>query len=98
MSRGLETPQAAAKDEDPVEAVSAERAYPAFGVGVRVRGMDRRADDRDPLAAEDVVEGVLELRVSVVDEEPERPLVAQLHDKVARLLGDPAPVRVGGAG
>ena len=27
-----------AEDEDPVEAVSADRAYPPLGMGVRVRG------------------------------------------------------------
>jgi hypothetical protein len=88
---------AAAEDEDPVEAVGAERAHPAFGVGVRVRRLDRRADHLDPLAAEDVVEGAAELRVAVMDEKPEQPLVAELHDEVARLLGDPATVRIGGA-
>jgi hypothetical protein len=30
-----------------------------------------------------------------VDEEPEGVLVAELHHEVARLLGDPASVRVG---
>ena len=33
----------AADDEDAVEAVGAEGAYPAFGVGVGVRRLDRRA-------------------------------------------------------
>jgi hypothetical protein len=47
---------------------------------------------------EHLVEGVAELRVSVVDEEPERLLVAALHQQVARLLRDPAPIRVGGTG
>jgi hypothetical protein len=89
---------AAAQDEDPVETVGAERAYPAFGVGVRVRRLHRRTDHPEALALEDVVEGVAEPRVAVVDEEPERLLVAELHDKVARLLGDPAAVRVRRAG
>jgi hypothetical protein len=44
-----------------------------------------------------LVEGVAELRVAVVDEEPERLLVAELYHQVARLLRDPAPVRIGGA-
>ena len=39
-----------------------------------------------------------ELRVAVVDEKPERLLVAELHDQVARLLSDPASVRVRAAG
>ena len=56
----------------------------------RFRRLDRRADHRDVFAAEDVVEGAADLRISVADEEPERLLFAELHDKVACLLGDPA--------
>src|SRR5919106_2452887 len=89
---------AASEDENAVEAVGAERAYPALGVGVRVRRLDRRADHLDALGAEDLVEGVAELRIAVVDEKPERLLVAELHDQVARLLDDPAAVRIRGAG
>ena len=82
---------APAENEDPVEAVGAERADPALGEGVRVWRLDRSADHLDALGAEDLVEGVAELRVAVVDEKPERSLVAQLHDQVARLLDDPGP-------
>ena len=60
-----------AEDQDPVEAVGADRADPAFGVGVRVRRLDRCADHLDGLGAEDLVEGVAELGVAVVDQEPE---------------------------
>jgi hypothetical protein len=81
---------AASENEDSVEAVGAKRAHPAFGVGVRVRRPDRRADDLDALGAEDLVEGVRELRVAVVYEEPKGVLVAELHDEVARLLRHPA--------
>jgi hypothetical protein len=88
----------AVEDEDPVEAVGADGAHPALGEGVRVRGLDRRADHLDALRAEDLVEGVAELRVAVVDEESERVLVAELHEQVARLLGDLACVRVRAAG
>src|SRR5215211_3565568 len=82
---------AATEDEDPVETISADSADPAFGVGVRVRCLDRRADHRDALSPEDLVEGVAELRVAVVGEKPERLLVAEPHDQVARLLGDQPP-------
>ncbi len=75
-----------------------EDANRGNGRGVGVRRLDRRTDHRDLIAAEDLVEGVAELRVSVVDEEPERPLIAELHGEVARLLRGPEPVRVGGAG
>ena len=54
---------AAADDEDPVEAVGANRAHPALGEGVRVRGLDRCADHLDAFGPEDLVEGAAELRV-----------------------------------
>ena len=43
----LEMPSA--EDQDPVEAVGANRANPALGVGIRVRRLDRRADHSDAL-------------------------------------------------
>jgi hypothetical protein len=39
----------AAEDEDAVEAIGAESPDPALGVGVGVRGLDRRADHPDAL-------------------------------------------------
>src|SRR5438045_2924087 len=87
----------AADDEDPVEAVGADCAHPAFGEGVRVRRLNWRADDLDAFGAEDLIEGVAELRVAIVDEESEGVLVAELDGEVARLLGDPASVRLRGA-
>jgi hypothetical protein len=92
----LEVP--APEDKDPVEAVGAERAYPTFGVGIRVRRLDRSADHLDALGAEDLVEGVRELRVAVVHEEPKGVVVAELHDEVARLLCHPTLVGVRGRG
>jgi hypothetical protein len=86
---------AAAHDQDAVEAVSADCAHPTFGMRVRVRGLDGRTDHLHALGAENLVEGVTEFRVAIVDEEPERVLVAELQDEVARLLGGPAPVRFG---
>src|SRR5438105_7659591 len=87
-----------AEDEDSVEAVGSDCAHPPLGEGVRVRGLNWRADDLDALGAEDLIESVAELRVAIMDEEPEPLLVAEPHDEVARLLGDPAPVRVRAAG
>jgi hypothetical protein len=63
---------AAARDHEPVKALAAYRADEAFGVRVRLRRSDRRLDDLDPFAAEDVVERGVELRVAVVDQEPRR--------------------------
>jgi hypothetical protein len=42
--------------------------------------------------------GVAELRVSIVDEKPERLVGAELHGEVARLLADPPPIGIRGAG
>src|SRR5919201_5235431 len=89
---------AAAEVEDSVEAVGTNGSDPALGVGVRVWCLDRRVDHLDALGAENLVEGVGELRGAVVDEESEWLLAAELHDQVARLLSDPAAVRVRAAG
>jgi hypothetical protein len=96
VEHGLEV--AAAEDEDPVETLGAERADPALGVGVRVRRLHGRADHPEALGVEDLVEGMAELRVAVVDEKPERLLVAEPRDQVARLLGDSAAVGIRRAG
>jgi len=82
---------AAAEDEDPIETVGANRAHPPLGEGVCVRRLHWAADYLDALAAEDLIEGVAELRVAIVNEKSKRLLVTELHDEVARLLGDPAP-------
>jgi hypothetical protein len=58
---------ASAGDQDPVESVAPDRADPAFGERVRLRGAERCADHLDSFASEDLVEGVAELAVSVVD-------------------------------
>jgi hypothetical protein len=60
----------AACDQEPVEAVAAYGADPAFGERVCLRRPKRRADDLDALALEDHVEGMAEFAVAVVDQEP----------------------------
>lgn len=84
---------AAAEDQDPIEAVGADGPHPAFGVGVRAWRLDGRADHLDPLGAEDLVEGVAELAVAIVDEESEGLRIPEFHDEVARLLDDPTSIR-----
>src|SRR6266542_7128578 len=86
---------AATEDQEPVEALPAHAADPAFGVGVRVRRLDRRPDDLHAFAAEDAVEGAAELRVAVVDQEA-RPLAAvvEVHQQVACLLAHPRRIRL----
>jgi hypothetical protein len=41
---------AAADDENPVEAVGTDRAYPTLGEGVGVRSLDGRGDHLDSLS------------------------------------------------
>jgi hypothetical protein len=74
---------AAAEEENPVETVGSDGAHPALGIGVRIRSLDRRPDHLDRLGTEDLVEGVAELLVAIVDEESERPRIRELHDEVA---------------
>src|SRR5664280_3167190 len=87
------------EDERPIEALGPHRLDHALGVGVGVRGPDRRADHPGTFRANDLVEPSAELRVPVSDEEPDRahPSV-EVQREVARLLGNPGRVRVRGRG
>jgi hypothetical protein len=58
---------AAAEDQQPVETLGADSAHETLGVGVCLWRPDRRLDDLDAFAAEDLVEGGGELAVAVVD-------------------------------
>src|SRR6266540_4331839 len=88
----------ATDDQKMVEAIGAHGSHPALRVGVRVRRPHRRPDHPDTLGTEDLVESAAELRVAVMDQEPERLLLSELHHQVARLLRRPSPVRVRAAG
>jgi hypothetical protein len=91
--------ETASEDEDAIEAVAADGAHPALGVGVCVRRSHGCLDHLDPLGAEDLVEGTTELGVALVDQQPESGLVlASLDNEVAGLLGYPGAVRLGRAG
>jgi hypothetical protein len=80
------------QDQDPVEALAAERPDPPLGVGVCVRRPNRCADDPDALATEHRVEVTTELAITIVEQKPEPTLsVVELHHEVARLLCDPTP-------
>jgi hypothetical protein len=88
---------AAAEDQQPVEALAADASDPALGVRSRLGCPYRRLDDTDAFGAEDLIEVTAELAVAVTDEEPRTDaFVVELHQQVARLLGHPAAVRVGG--
>jgi hypothetical protein len=59
---------AAADDQKPVQALGADGADGALGVGIRLWRANRRRDDCDSFAAEDLVEGGGELAVAVVNQ------------------------------
>jgi hypothetical protein len=63
----LELPAAA--DQEPVEAVAADGADPAFGERVCLWRAKWGADDLDAFAAENIVEVAAELAVAVVDQD-----------------------------
>ena len=84
-------------DQQVVEAFAAQRADEAFGDRVGPRRPDWGADDADVGAGEHGVEGGGELAVPVADQEPELlGAVAEVHEQVAGLLGDPGAGGVGG--
>jgi hypothetical protein len=73
--------------------LAAEGADPTLGIGVRVWGSDRRADDLHVLAAEELIESATEFAIAVVKQKPEGLLpVGEEHQQVSRLLCDPAPI------
>jgi hypothetical protein len=86
-------------DQKVIEAFAALGADPALRDGIRARCPDRAADDADVGAGEHGVEGGGELAVAVAvaDQEPGSfGLVAEVHEQVAGLLGDPGAGGVGG--
>ena len=84
-------------DQEVVEAFPAQGADEPFRDRIRAGCPDRGADDPHVGAGEDGVEGGGELAVPVADQEPE-PVgaIAEVHQQVAGLLGDPGPGGVGG--
>jgi hypothetical protein len=64
---------AAADNQQPVQALGADRPDPAFGVGVGVGRLHRRDQHLNAVRPEHVVEGARELRVAVVQDEAQPP-------------------------
>src|SRR2546425_6435286 len=82
-----------AADQDPIEAFAPQRADQALGVSVGPRCPNRRSDDIDALASEDIVEHAGELRVPIVDQEASRGgSLGERSSKLTGLLGDPARI------
>jgi hypothetical protein len=72
---------------------SAECRDEALGEDVCSGGSDRRSGNPETLGANDLCEGAGELGVSIAYQEmPTREGVAEGHDQVAGLLGDPGPL------
>src|SRR4029453_2312813 len=87
-----------ADDQQPVQALGADGTDPPLRVGVRVGRLDRRDEHLGALGAEHVVEPTTELGVAVAEHKAQSPSssLGCRQEQVARLLGDPATVGVGG--
>jgi hypothetical protein len=84
---------ASSDDQQPVQALGADGADPALGVGVRVGCLHRRQEHLGTVRTEDVVEPVGELRVTIAQHKAEpASLLLQHQQQVAGLLGDPGAV------
>jgi hypothetical protein len=80
-----------------VEEFAANAADEAFGDGIGPWRTHRGLDDADVDGGEDGVKGGRELGVTVPDEEPEAAAgVLEVHEQVARLLGQPGSGGVAG--
>jgi hypothetical protein len=84
-------------DQRPVQAVTAHRAHPPFGEGIRLRRPRRRPHHLDASRGEHGVERGGELAVVVADQIPQpMRLLVEVHQQVAGLLGRPSSGGVGG--
>src|SRR6266540_1924381 len=89
---------AAVEDQQPVEALGAHGSDEALGDRVRFGRANRRPDDLDAFATEDVVEVTRELAVAIADQEANRSRsFRQGPGELASLLADPGAVWVGRA-
>jgi len=85
-----------AQEEHPIEALGADGPDESFGIGVGLRCPPRRAQDLDPLSPEYLVEDWAESLVPVMDQVPDRPIVA--FSRPGEVSGDlGAPSGIGGA-
>jgi hypothetical protein len=83
-------------DQEPVQALGADRADPSLGVRVRPGRLHRRHQHLATFGAEHVVEAAGELGVPVAEQEAyPSPSLFQHQHQVAGLLGNPAAVGVG---
>src|SRR5947209_17003406 len=87
---------AAVDDQDPIQQLTADSSDPSFGNRVRLGCPHRRAEDANTLTGEHGIENAGELAVAVPNQQPELSCaVAEVHQKVPRLLSNPDTTRVG---
>jgi hypothetical protein len=85
------------EDQYSVEQLAAQGADPSFGDGVRSGCQHWCAQDADGVAGEHGIEDVGEFAVATPDQEPELSrAVAEVHQQVAGLLGDPGSGQIRG--
>jgi hypothetical protein len=88
---------ATANDQEPVQALGADRPHPALRVRVRPGRLHGRQEHLGTIRAEHIVEAAGELRVPIAQHKASpSALFAQHTQQVAGLLSDPLAVRVGG--
>jgi hypothetical protein len=87
---------AASHDQQPVQALSADRAHPALREGIGVGRLGRCQYHLRALSAEEVVKGAAELGIPIPQDILNMsPLLAEYQQQVACLLSNPGAVRVG---
>lgn len=77
-----------AEEDHLVQTLVLDRSHPTLGEGVHVGSLNTGADDVDARMAEDLAEGIGELRVSIDDEET---LVAKGRRRRRSCCARPAP-------
>lgn len=88
----------AVEDQEPIQALRANRPYEPFPDTVRLRRAKRRANDLDPIALENAVKTLDELLIPIANQEAERFLaLRQRPGQLPSLLRHPRPARVGRA-
>src|SRR5947207_8708559 len=79
------------RDQDLVEAFSADRAYPTLGDSIRIGGTKRGQDSLDTFGDQYGFKGAHELGISIMDQKPDVALLLlELPGQLSGLLSDPS--------
>ena len=85
------------QNDELVETLFADRAYPAFGIGVRPRRPNGRMDNFDLFRCKDSIEGSAVLAIVIPNKMRKRLLLRlQLPEELMGLLGHPSLRRMSG--